>query len=728
MRRLLKAGVALAPALVRAVALGEGESTSHSNQTSLGHVLIKHKDTIPSAFITLHLPETDDPATTGDLVLRFDINETTEACGSGHILISGQTLSDVGSGSLAIENDRLIDATWNLTCVTWNDVAQEQLLSLNIDFVDGRPVDQVGFTVRFQQVAPVWISDVEGDASMTRIHSINQPKPDCHDHGEMDIDAQLVELDYLRWQMHELRQDISAREHRLAEAAGWGRHRRPMMLEDCDSLRCVAHTLLHKVKGAAKSFYSADNFHGPGHHGPHGDPRPPHGGEHPPPFGHHLPHGNHTRNGTHPYPHPPPFCKCAPPPPPPPPGPPPPFHRGPPHGPPPHGLPPHDGPGGFPHNPDGTPEHFGMGHHGPEHDFAPEGHGVSQDQHAPGPHSGPHDAAPEGHKAAEEANEKVEVAEVDDHVNVEPGEFELRRDHPDGPPPPPHGHDGPPHGPPDGPPPPPPGFDGPPHGAPDGSPSPPPAPGHGGPHGPPHGPPPPGLVFAHIASVVASIVLLGIFIRVLHQRCARSSTAAGSSHRRNRSYSSAPWYKKLCLGPQHYQRLDDEEKEAMLRDCDSDCSSVEGSEGVVARDISQFRTAADVVGEMVAVQDARMSHQVESHSRHASSASMRQVFHHQQQHHHQQRYTQPIMQPIQQQVQSMPLAISAEAAAMFPDLHRGYLVVDEALPAYVEAEESDDDDVASSLMADGYRPGGSAYTPSESGSQGASDILGDTKN
>ncbi|KAJ4390604.1 hypothetical protein N0V93_004200 [Gnomoniopsis smithogilvyi] len=759
MRGLLKTGVVLAPALARAVALEKGEISSLVQPSEGNKFIDRAKDTIPSALITLHLPESDDDTTSGDLVLRFDINEATEACGSGNVLISGQALSEEGSGSLVIENDRLIDAAWNLTCVTWNDVPQEQLLSLNVDFVDGRPVEDVGFTVRFQQVAPVWISDVEGAASMTRLHSLNQTKPDCHDDEELDIDAELAELDYLRWQMHELRHEIFARERRLAEAAGWEHpHGRPMMVEDCDNLRCVARALFHKVKGAALSFYTGDQFpghHGPGPHGPgpHGKgPKGPgakHHGDHRHhnqspgefSFGQHEHHGNHTKNGTHPHPpqhgHPPPFCRCAPPPPFPP-------HGGPPHGGP-HGGP----PGDFPHPHHGSEMgHHGMeydgpfshsreGPHGPEshhhHDFAPKGHnekhghegsehrGPGSEQHhgdhhqehtgekshhAPGPHGAEpehhHDSAPEEPTTKmEEVDGDVEVVELEQPKNEEPElaepfheqppEAELRRDfdHPEGP-----RHDGPHH---EGP-----HHDGPHHEGPhhDGPESfedddhmmPPPPPPFS-PDGPPHGPSP-----------------------RPSPRPASRATSAAFSHRRHRSYSNAPWYKKIYFGPQYYQKLDDEEKEAMLGDCDSDCSSVEGDDDVVARDITQFRTAADVVGEMVAVEQGRMMGHVEGHSRHASSASMQQVFHH----------TQPVM-PVQ--MNSVPIPISAEAAAMFPDLHQAY-VVDEALPAYQEADRGDDDDaseLASSLMADGYRPGGS-YTPSDSGSQGASDILGDTKN
>lgn len=813
MRSLLKAGVLLAPALIEAVSLEEGGEPPSNCITGKERLVDNGQDTIPSAFITLHLPGLDETIPVQDLVLRFDIQESTEACGYGNVTIDGQALSEAGSGSFIVDEDRVIDATWNLTCVAWNDVPQEQLLSLNVGAIDGRPVEDAGFTVRFQQVAPVWISDVEGLASMTRIHSINKSNPNCDDDKELDVDAEMAELDYLRWQVSELHHQIFEKERKIAEALGWPHHDRPPMIEDCDSLRCVAKALFHKVKGVAWPFYGDMNF-GPRHHGKppgpwarhhehHGPQEHSHRGTHAhghSPFGREYPqfghehHGNHTNNGTHPHPphhppfgHPPPFCKCPSPgphgpPPGPPHGPPPGPPHGHPHGPPgayPHMPPPPPGrePGSpFPPPPPGPPAHgshgFGSDHY---HSSKPEEHRMKWGELS--------DMSGEKHKDdARPEPDAPETVEKPDEDVPDLLEAELRRDfeHPEGPRhgshheskgpdhegphhgphhefdgqrhdgphhgPPPHELDGPHHGPPphdfeghphegphhphmhDGPedfPPSPPfeqggpppfeGFDSmmpPPPGPPPPGP-PPPGPGPHGPHGGP-----PGLIFIHIASIAASIILLGVFIRVLHQRYVRRSPAY--THRRHRSYSNAPWYKKLCFGPD-YQQIDDEEKEAMLRDCDSDCSSVEGDENLVARDISTFRTAADVVGDMVSVEEGRMM----AHSRQSSHDSMMVIQQQQQQAYAPVSMPQPIMQ-----MNTVPIPISAEAAAMFPDLHHDD-IVDEALPAYQEAPRSDDEDdeLASSLMADGYRPGCSgSYTPSESGSQGASDILGDTKN
>ncbi|KUI56856.1 hypothetical protein VP1G_04198 [Cytospora mali] len=728
MRGLLKAGVLLAPALAAAVALEE--------------------DTIASALITLYLPESGDSTMSQDLVFSFDIQESNDACGYGNVTIDGQDLPEGGSGSLIINEDRVVDASWNFTCVTWNGEPQEQLLSMNVDYVNGQPIENVGFTLRFQQVAPVWISDIEGDASMTRLHSLRQDdsKHHCDDdnnNNEIDLDAAMAELNYLRWQMTELSHTIHAREQRLAEAFGWNRH-----INECDSLKCVIGTVVHKMKGAAKSVYGGEGRPGP--HGPHGSRPDGHGPDKEPHFPQHHGHGNHSDDGEHPPPpppphggpgfhHPPPFCKCAPPPPPhgghhPPPegsGPPPPPPHGehpppppkgdarpPPEGfgappPPPHGehppppppmSPHHEGPGFFgslfgfihPHHRPSPPpmpwEHneweptSGMGHghghghgreEGPMHHGGPEGEHRGEPHHEGHPQSDelerPHNHEEKPHHQGHEDHESSAVnieAEKQDKEEVSEVEPETQ----------PEEHEAP--------------------------------------------------------SAPLDTPANDKPWDILYQRYIRKSIR---TPRRHRGSPNTPWYKKMCFGPHYYELSEDEEKEAMLRGSDEDSDDEDGDADVVTRDISQFRTAAEVVSEMVAVEDARMM----AHSRQPSqvmaapvSASAAVVPTAQ----HMQTYasahvmhSNAIPMPMSTAPMTVDPATMAAMAAMFPDLHHEHDETAEELPAYQEADrnsESDDDELASSMVSDGYRPGcsGVSYTPSESGSQGASDILGDTKN
>ena len=391
----------------------------------------------------------------------------------------------------------------------------------------------------------------------------------------------------------------------------------------------------------------------------------------------------------------------------------------------------HEGPQHF-NEPERKPEHLDHGDHKPSNEFkGPEAKTEEQEN----------DRKPEDLPVAHSKKpEDSKPARPDEHHHADmPWEAELRRAHDHGAPP----HDGPHdhkefpghHPPPSGPPPP-----GPP------PPGPPPPPGH---HS--HGPPPPphhGPIFIHIASAISSLVLVVVFGSVLYQRYVRKSIRSP----RVRRNSNAPWYKRLCFGPNYSELSEDEEKEAMLRNCgDSDYDDEDDSE-VVARDISQFRTAADVVGEMVAVEEARMV----EHSRQQSfspapaPAPIPTQQQHMQQHMHP--YIPNHLMPTSSIPMPMPTgplspdpATMAAMAAMFPDLvhdldmdlghHHGGAgeVPGEELPAYQEADRQSDSDAsefASSMVTDGYRPGcsGSSYTPSESGSQGAGDILGDTKN
>ncbi|ROW16658.1 hypothetical protein VPNG_01702 [Cytospora leucostoma] len=792
MRGLLKAGVLLAPVLAGAVALEE--------------------DSIPSAVITLHLPESGEPTTSQDLVFVINIQESHDACGYGNVTIESQNLLESGSGSLPMDKDRVVDATWNFTCVTWNGKPQEQLLSLNIDLVDGQPIEDVGFTIRFQQVAPVWISDIEGSASMTRLHSLPQGGND--EHHEIDLDAEMAELDFLRWQMAELSHVIRAKEDRLAEAFGWDR-RPGHHVEDCDSLRVVLDltdrmditgpdlmdTVQRVSTARMRSRISLNTLDTPMAHtlrlrlplrmeGLTSTTRLlsasvrrrllrrtastrllPHlitANTHPllprlttantrlllprlttantrlllprlttantrllprlttantrlllprlaTANSRHLPQVQGSWE----------LCSASP-----------------------------------------TPIVLPLPCHGStllgnlclpvatsvmnldmdldlrksqcitrEHGDKPHRDGYQHPDEPERPHRPedhqPANNVPQPEIVAEEQDNQA-AAEVDAEAQPEDSEDtvpsenfpdfeepELRRDFEHGPPndfPPHHGgpHE---HGDFPGPPPHRGPLDGP-HVAP---------PNHGpGPHGPPPpGPPPHGSALKHITSALASLCLFGVFASVLYQRYVRKSIR---TPRRYRGDSNAPWFKKVCFGPHYYVRSEDEEKEAMLRGSDEDSDDEEGSEGLIARDISEFRIAADVVSEMVAVEDERMM----AHPRQSSQSSVA-----------------PMMQQTQAYApshaiptNSIPMprsnvqltadpATMAAMAAMFPDLHHAETA--DELPAYQEADrdsEADADEYASSMVSDGYRPGcaGASYTPSESGSQGASDILGDMKN
>jgi hypothetical protein len=127
------------------------------------------------------------------------------------------------------------------------------------------------------------------------------------------------------------------------------------------------------------------------------------------------------------------------------------------------------------------------------------------------------------------------------------------------------------------------------------------------------------------------------------------------------------------------RNAEDEEKEGILRRMHEEDSDSDDVSTTMEQEIEQFRTAAAVVGDMVAAEEGRARQQLRQYS-------------------------------------SMPAPPSPTSA--FPD----YMPVDEALPAYDEAASD-----SSSYVTDGirYTPGSSTYSPSNSSVNGSLDeILG----
>lgn len=221
-----------------------------------------------------------------------------------------------GKGSFTSDQGALIQANWTFTCVEWGGQPQEQFLAVFVDQVGSSFINGgVDFTVRFQQTAPVWISDIEGSASMSRFHQVTGHEGNGEVTKDLDSEIQdeIVQLSYLRDQFSELERIVVTKEEELTKKLGWVQSKKS--LKDCDSLKCIFQTAYSQLYEKAKITYCAfaENGRGSRCHGFY----PPWG----PPSG----HRNRTyRNITHPHPpphhrppfHPPSFCKCLPPPPP----------------------------------------------------------------------------------------------------------------------------------------------------------------------------------------------------------------------------------------------------------------------------------------------------------------------------------------------------------------------------------------------------------------------------
>ncbi|KAI1415874.1 hypothetical protein F5Y13DRAFT_155544 [Hypoxylon sp. FL1857] len=538
----------------------------------------RREDLNPHALINLNINTGEDEVALQETTIRLDILESTSPCGYGNVTLNGQTLAQdedgAGSGLITTESGNNIIANWEFACVHLEDEFQGQMMTFEVTSIDNKEVDDVGFTIQFQQMAPVSISLINAtgsivDGSVSREGVDNNMNEDT----SANLDQELAELKSMMRQLAALEYAISFKVHHISATYDFElKHPGKFhSLSECDSLKCVVKTMYHRAKHVASKLYDygfgdEDHFggkpsrhhwpfpHKGGHgHGPHWFP--PHHGNHS--------HGNHSRPHPHPphhpphgpphFPHPPPFCHCAPPPPPPRHG------EHPPHGHPPPPPPPTSRP--FPD--DEPPQEDNE--MGPPEDFDP--------------------------------NRPERPLHIED-------------DFPSPPPPMPNHEERPPH----------PG-----HGP------------HGGmpPHPPhPHHPPPFGPRGRHgffhtmpIIHIAAVVVLLSLLISALCARCCAKSrkhrrSSCGGRHQtradrcehrdgfwaaRRATLSSryseiARWLKESI----RRQELEDEEKEAIMRQLHGSESEEEDNlSTTMEQEIAQFRAVASVVGDMVEAEEGR---------------------------------------------------------------------------------------------------------------------------
>lgn len=626
------------------------------------------------------------------LAFRLQILKSESACGYGNVTLDGQELSqtlngDISEGSSTfVINRKTLVASWSFHCVKVNGVADSQFMKFVIDLVDGKPLQDVCFSMLFRQSGSMEIMNIEKDLTIPDEIAAN-PKPEALQPIDQDVDLPLysieddiAELHWMQAQLRELEYLIFEKEQAIRQHAS---HHFQEDIEECDSLKCIVKTVAEKARHAAHHLYGKirgdfeehdeeydefdhPHFKKPPFKKPH-FPKPPfHGGKN------HTwgpPKGNHTHPGKPHFPHHPlPICRYPPPP----------------H----HGKPPH----GHPPGPPPASVHRPNFHHGPDMD----------EPHPPPHHIEGHHSRPEFDGPHHDEGHRPNFGKPHDeegHHTPPPPDFEEGHHRP----PPPHfdgphhgeGHHGPP----------PPDFDGPPHDGDDHRPPPPPPEfqqEHMGPPGDrPHGHPPPfdgphgprrngiGKAF-QIIKFTAIGFLFAILIIALHRRNCTPKRRADRQARkeRRRAYRRAVHKRAITRllarlsGNDSDSEDDDEEKrQALLSDAE------DGMSTTMTEDITQLRNAAELVGDMVTAEGSRS-----------------------------QAVAEPISIPAT--TEARPLIQGFETLSQVGD--------GEELPAY----EDNDGSEASSFVADGFRytPGSSDYSPSHSPAGSVSDILGpDTK-
>lgn len=639
------------------------------------------------------------------LGLELEVLKSDAVCGFGNITLDGhvlpQTLVDdvsSGQGTVALEHGKTIDASWSFHCVNVNGIPNSQLLKFLISAIDGKSVKDVGFSALFRQIDTPEILNIETDLTIPD-EILGNPNPEAleplhhtHERPEYNVDEDLAELDYLFWQMRELKHLIHEKKRTIAHHGHKHFEHNEEELAECDSLKCIARTVAQQAKHAAHHLYNKMGGDREQHHSEEHKKHHPKGHKKPHFPGQHDCHGknctrspdHHKGNHTHPHPHRPflPICRFPPPPhhhgkrPPPPPGPP--GHHE--HGP---DGPSHDGhhmptPPDFDgHREDGPPHHDGH-HMPPPPDF--DGHREHRPDFDGPPGHGHHDHEDEAfHGRPDFDGPPSEHHGHEDGPNSRPdldGPSPKHHESHDGPPEfdhPPHHqpHDSPHH---DGP-----THDGPHHedshqGPPlddqehmrhDGPPGPP------GPHHDGHPPPPFAL---QVAKYTAIGFLLAFFILAIRRRACTPARRADRQARREERHRRRAYrrvaHKHIITrilarisGDGSEDEYDDyeEKREALLADAEDGMSTTMTEEAL------QTRSAEE--------------------------------------------------EPVVSTAEPVVIATVAETRPMSNfDMA---MLGGEDLPAY-EDDESDE----GSFIADGfgYTPGSSNYSPSQSGN--VSDILG----
>ncbi|KAK0621592.1 hypothetical protein B0T17DRAFT_296182 [Bombardia bombarda] len=316
--RFSPATLLLAPALVSA----NNIFFSNGEDAWLG-------DRAPSADIRL-LSLSPTLAEERDLTFRLDVLESEEACGYANITINGAPLADRHRGVLTLDHGVIVLANWRFECMIWRGVESEQLMFLDIESVNDQAVSDMGFAIRFRQSEPMWLTDIQGQASIITPNSktndddiplddgpfLDEDEDDEYEYEDEDgeegskLEQALAEIASLQAQVEDLMDELSFTHEQMAELIE--RREREQRVRGCDSVRCYIKAITNKFSGhrlPADGEFHITSVLDPSDTDAEGGP---HKGHWPPKFrfphhghGNHT-HGNHT-HGNHTFPHRPPF-------------------------------------------------------------------------------------------------------------------------------------------------------------------------------------------------------------------------------------------------------------------------------------------------------------------------------------------------------------------------------------------------------------------------------------
>ncbi|ORY11032.1 hypothetical protein BCR34DRAFT_484741 [Clohesyomyces aquaticus] len=299
-QKLLTAAAWVVPALSAALPAVAGHN--HAEVQSAGKqrsVELDLHETYAQATFSVPCPGCLGHADTGhegdeSLILSFKAHSSDKSCGTSNITLNGVYLPQEwngdfasGSGSFARVPDiqenawyhqHDLDLEWQTACLHDNETAKEdntndaaQVLTVTIKGIDGKLLNNPsGFTVSFKQLSPPELLRLQPTPNPSA-NSSSQAKawshppaslrlgfaqePSNHAGVPASIEDEVRELKLLEAKIQELQKEIKEKEKHIKSQLKQEAQNLKEELQDCDSLKCIVHTLAHKAHGAWKILY-----------------------------------------------------------------------------------------------------------------------------------------------------------------------------------------------------------------------------------------------------------------------------------------------------------------------------------------------------------------------------------------------------------------------------------------------------------------------------------------
>ncbi|KAI9054927.1 hypothetical protein LZ554_002070 [Drepanopeziza brunnea f. sp. 'monogermtubi'] len=211
--------------------------------------------------INVELPRRSPESDVETLGFRIEVLNSSAACGFGNVTVAGTVLpqsvaGDVstGKGSVSTTTESIVLGSWDFHCIRVSGVPDAQLMKFAIGSVDGKAIENSGFSLLFRQSGLTEILTVETDLSVPDevVANPNRETPQRSHEAQEEHDAERAELGYLWSQLREIKYLIRRKERLLAQR----RLRQAKVdIKDCGSLRCVAKAMAQQAKHAAHMVY-----------------------------------------------------------------------------------------------------------------------------------------------------------------------------------------------------------------------------------------------------------------------------------------------------------------------------------------------------------------------------------------------------------------------------------------------------------------------------------------